>query len=72
MMPVREGAIQTDVRRSRLSRLQKVVGPVCIPLTICTINAQRQHVLGICRTPPGAGTFQALLGDVSVGALNFS
>ena len=45
--------------------------PIAIPLTVCTIEPQGQHVLGIVRTPPSTRAFQALLDNVAVGAFNF-
>ena len=68
----RADAIQTDVRSSRLSRLPKVGGPVRVPLTGCAVDAQRRHVIGTCREPPGARTFQAVLCNASVAAFNIA
>ncbi len=46
--------------------------PIAIPLAVCTIEPQGQHVFGIVRTPPSTRAFHALLNNVAVGAFNFS
>ena len=46
--------------------------PIAIPLKVCAIEPQGQHVLGIVHTPPSTRAFHALLNNVAVGAFNFS
>ena len=46
--------------------------PIAIPLTICMIESQCQHMLGMVWSPPSAWALHALLNNVAVCAFNLS
>mgnify|MGYP007049678354 CR=1 FL=1 len=52
------------------SGLPEGILPIAVPAVIDSIQEQSQHVLGIVAAPLGAGTFESLLYEVAMSALD--
>ena len=76
-------ANQSDaVRRDGAMTLEAVVvgggwrlspdAPIGVPIAVYSVYPQGEHVFGMLDAPPRARPFEALLGDVAMGALDFA